>query len=127
MDINKHIQDTIEKIKSECEREIAIVKQRVSAEKIAPEKAKIDQKKNESCIELNIWLEGEKKKAKEEYDAIIENLNAKYIKDKNSIIDSAEKKKQEIESSIMMVETCEIVSKKDEAIAKLSALLENKE
>lgn len=127
MDINKYIEDAIAQIKSDSEKEILAVKQRASVEKIAPEFAKIDQKKGESLIALENWLTEQKNKARIEYDEKIAILDTKYNEDKNSIDVAAQNEKEKIENTIITGEICEIVKKTNDAVAKLSALLEVKE
>jgi hypothetical protein len=123
MDINKYIESMIEQIKSDSEKELMVAKQRAAVEKIAPEFAKIDQKKGESLVALDEWLQQQKNNARIEYDEKIARLDAKYIEDKNSIDVAAQNEKEKIESTIIAMETCEIVRQTNDAVAKLSALL----
>jgi hypothetical protein len=127
MEINKYIENTISQIKAERDREIAVVKQRITAEKIAPANAEIDKKKNESVVALNSWFEQEKSKLTLEFNAKMQELQKKYEGDRNSILDGAEKKKQENAETIITMETCEINGKYEKAIAQLTAILEVKE
>ena len=127
MEINKYIENTINQIKAERERELVIIKQRLNSEKIAPANAEIDKKKNESIIALNTWFGQEKSKLSVDFNTKMQDLQKKYDGDKNSILESAEKKKQENAETIITVETCEINSKYDKTISKLNAILEEKE
>ena len=127
MEINKYIENTISQIKAERDREIAVVKQRITAEKIAPANAEVDKKKNESVVALNSWFEQEKSKLTLEFNAKMQELQKKYEGDRNSILDGAEKKKQENAETIITMETCEINGKYEKAIAQLTAILEVKE
>lgn len=127
MEINKYIENTINQIKAEKERELAVIKQILNNEKIAPANAEIDKKKNESIIDLNTWFEQEKSKLSVDFNTKMQDLQKKYDGDKNSILESAEKKKQENAETIIAMETCEINSKYEKAISKLNAILEEKE
>lgn len=127
MEINKYIENTISQIKAERDREIAVVKQRITAEKIAPANAEVDKKKNESVVALNSWFEQEKSKLTLEFNAKMQELQKKYEGDRNAILDGAEKKKQENAETIITMETCEINGKYEKAIAQLTAILEVKE
>ena len=116
MDIIKHLTNAKIQIKAEEEREIALVKDRIMREKIAPFNQEIDQARIKAEAELSTELNSQ-----------ITALQQDFANKKQALFEAGEKKKAEHLNSIMATETYAITSKADKAIAKIDAQIKELE
>jgi hypothetical protein len=124
MEISKHIQSFIQLIKAEEQREVAVVKDKVTREKIVPFNQEIDRKKQESIELLNKWFDEQKSIETGAFNDRLAKLQAKYNEDKNIIEDTAEKKKLDNANAVLATATYEITTKCEKYIAKLNSMEE---
>ena len=122
MEISKHIQNAIANIKSEEQREISLVKDRVMREKIIPFNQEIDKVKAESIAKLNELFEQEKAKLTGQFNENLVALQKKFESDKQIINETAEKKKADNANAVIATATYEITSRCEKAIAKLNSI-----
>lgn len=116
MDIIKHLTNAKIQIKAEMEREIALVKDRVMREKIAPFNQEIDQARIKAEAELSAEL-----------NCSITALQQDYANKKKALFEAGEKKKAEHLKNIMDIETSAITSKVNMAIAEIDAQIKKLE
>lgn len=116
MDIVKHLTNAKLQIQAETEREIALVKDRIMREKIAPFNQELDQARIKAEAELS-----------QELNTKITALQQEFAKKKQGLFDAGEKKKAEYLNSIMATETYAITGKADKAIAKIDAQIKELE
>ena len=124
MEISKHIQSFIQLIKAEEQREVAVVKDKVTREKIVPFNQEIDRKKQESIELLNKWFDEQKSIETGAFNDRLAKLQAKYNEDKQIIEQTAEKKKTDNANAVIETAIYEIKSKCEKYIAKLNSIEE---
>ena len=125
--IDSVLENAKKQLFSEKERQIAIVKNRISQE-IAPKYNEIDKIRNESLNDLTANFDASKNALTEQYNNQIIALQKNYEEEKNNVILDCEKKKKEMFSVMLTKETYEIDKKFGKAIAMLDNCIEdNKE
>ena len=125
--IDSVLENAKKQLFSEKERQIAIVKNRISQE-IAPKYNEIDKIRNESLNDLTANFNASKNALTEQYNNQIIALQKNYEEEKNNVILDCEKKKKEMFSVMLTKETYEIDKKFGKAIAMLDKGIEdNKE
>lgn len=125
--IDSVLENAKKQLFSEKERQIAIVKNRISQE-IAPKYNEIDKIKNESLNDLTANFNASKNALTEQYNNQIIALQKNYEEEKNNVILDCEKKKKEMFSVMLTKETYEIDKKFGKAIAMLdNGIEDNKE
>ena len=125
--IGSVLENAKKQLLAEKERQIAIVKNRISQE-IAPKYNEIDKIKNESLNGLTVNFDASKNALTEQYNNQIIALQKNYEEEKNNVILDSEKKKKEMFSAMLTKETYEIDKKFEKAIAMLdNGIEDNKE
>lgn len=125
--IDSVLENAKKQLFSEKERQIAIVKNRISQE-IAPKYNEIDKIRNESLNDLTANFNASKNALTEQYNNQIIALQKNYEEEKNNVILDCEKKKKEMFSVMLTKETYEIDKKFGKAIAMLdNGIEDNKE
>lgn len=118
--IDSVLENAKKQLFSEKERQIAIVKNRISQE-IAPKYNEIDKIRNESLNDLTANFNASKNALTEQYNNQIIALQKNYEEEKNNVILDCEKKKKEMFSAMLTKETYEI----DKKFGKVIAMLDN--
>ena len=112
---------------TEKERQVAIIKNRISQE-IAPKYNEIDKIKNESLNGLTANFNASKNALTEQFNNQIIALQKKYEEEKNNVILDCENKKKEMFNIMLTKETYELDKKFEKEIARLdNGIEENKE
>ena len=125
--IDSVLENAKKQLFAEKERQIAIVKNRISQE-IAPKYNEIDKIRNESLNDLTANFNASKNALTEQYNNQIIALQKNYEEEKNNVILDCEKKKKEMFSVMLTKETYEIDKKFGKAIAMLdNGIEDNKE
>ena len=125
--IDSVLENAKKQLFSEKERQIAIIKNRISQE-IAPKYNEIDKIRNESLNDLTANFNASKNALTEQYNNQIIALQKNYEEEKNNVILDCEKKKKEMFSVMLTKETYEIDKKFGKAIAMLdNGIEDNKE
>ena len=125
--IGSVLENAKKQLLNEKERQIAIVRNRISQE-IAPKYNEIDKIRNESLNGLTVNFDASKNALTEQYNNQIIALQKNYEEEKNNVILDSEKKKKEMFSAMLTKETYEIDKKFEKAIAMLdNGIEDNKE
>ena len=125
--IGSVLENAKKQLLAEKERQIAIVRNRISQE-IAPKYNEIDKIKNESLNGLTVNFDASKNALTEQYNNQIIALQKNYEEEKNNVILDCEKKKKEMFGAMLTKETYEIDKKFEKAIAMLdNGIEDNKE
>ena len=125
--IGSVLENAKKQLLTEKERQIAIVRNRISQE-IAPKYNEIDKIRNESLNGLTVNFNASKNALTEQYNNQIIALQKNYEEEKNNVILDSEKKKKEMFSAMLTKETYEIDKKFEKAIAMLdNGIEDNKE
>ena len=125
--IGSVLENAKKQLLTEKERQIAIVRNRISQE-IAPKYNEIDKIRNESLNGLTVNFNASKNALTEQYNNQIIALQKNYEEEKNNVILDSEKKKKEMISAMLTKETYEIDKKFEKAIAMLdNGIEDNKE
>ena len=111
--IKTHLEEAVRKIENEKAREIAIVKDKVTREKIVPFNMEIDKARDAAILQ----------KQSEMSEHIAAHQEA-FAKEKQSYIDAAEKKKADNAEAVITSETAVVVAEYDRHIAKLNAQIQ---
>ena len=122
--IGSVLENAKKQLLNEKERQIAIVRNRISQE-IAPKYNEIDKIRNESLNGLTVNFDASKNALTEQYNNQIIALQKNYEEEKNNVILDSEKKKKEMFSAMLTKETYEIDKKFEKAIAMLDNGIED--
>ena len=109
MSIKNHLEQTIKNLQAEKEREVAIIKEKVTREKILPYNVEADKGRDLAIAELQSNLSDD-----------IEARQKKFEVEKQAIVAENEKRKQNNASAILASETYAVTGIYDKAIAKLN-------
>lgn len=107
--IKVYLEETVEKIKAERERQVAIVKEKVTREKIVPFNQEIDRAREKAIAELQSKLNS----------AIVAHQE-QFAKEKQALIEAGEKKKTENANTVITTEIGVVTIEYDRAISKLN-------
>lgn len=118
MEIVQYLENAKAQIKSEEDRQIAIIKDRVIRE-IQPKYAEIENLRNDRLNQLAADYNANRKLITEQYNAQLEAMLHKFEADQKAVAESAESKKSEILNHMLTNETYAIVKEYEKAIAKL--------
>ena len=112
MDIKNHIQCAIDKINSDAERELELIKQQCIKD----------------CGAFNQDLDQAKAKAETELaQKLNENISLlqnQFHKDKQALEDACKKKKMEHLNSLLETKTYEVTCKRDKTVSQLKQLID---
>lgn len=109
MAIKTHLEQAIKNLEAEKEREVAIIKERVTREKILPYNQEADKGRDLAIAELQ-----------QNMNEDITARQSKFAKEKQAIVDENEKRKENNANAVLATETYEVTGKYDKAIAKLN-------
>lgn len=112
MAIKVHIEEAIKKLQIEKERAVVSVKERVTREQIVPFNMEIDKARDSAIAQRNEEL-NEDIKARQEAFAL----------ERQSFIESAEKKKADNAKTLLETETAIVAAEYDKHIERLRELL----
>ena len=113
MSIKAHLETAVKALEAEREREVAIIKDKTTREKIVPYNQELDVARDKAIAEKQSAL-----------NATILAHQEQFAKDKKEIIDAAEKKKQENATAVITTEAYTVTCEYDKAIAKLKEQIE---
>lgn len=111
--IKPYLEEVVKKIEAERERQIEIVKERVTREKIIPFNQEIDKAREKAIAELQ-----------ESLNAAIVAHQERFAKEKNSLIEAGERKKSENANTVITTEVGIVTIEYDRAITKLKEQIE---
>lgn len=114
MSIKTHLEQAIKNLEAEKEREVAVIKERVTREKIFPYNQEADKGRDLAIAELQSNLNED-----------ISIRQSRFAKEKQAIIEENEKRKENNANSVLASETYTITGKYDKAIAKLNEQISN--
>lgn len=109
MSIKAHLEQAVKGLENEKEREVAIIKEKVTREKIVPYNQEADKLRDEAIAELQQNLNND-----------IALRQAQFGKERQAIIDENEKRKENNANAVLATETYEVTGKYDKAISKLN-------
>lgn len=124
MDIIRHLEQAKAQIKAEEQREVELIKQKVTRE-IAPKYQELDAIKNEAINKLSADYSATREALSNSYNAQITELQNKFESDKKAFTDNTEKKKVELFNTTLAAETYPITRDCEKAIAKLDAQIKD--
>ena len=116
MSIKAHLEQAIKNLEAEREKEVAIIKEKATREKIVPYNQEMDIARDKAISEKQQAL-----------NATIVAHQEQFAKEKQEIIQAAEKKKQENANSVLTTETYTVTVKYDKAISKLKEQISENE
>jgi hypothetical protein len=116
MSIKIHLEQAIKSLETEREKEVAIIKERVTREKIVPFNKEMDIARDKAIAEKQQAL-----------NATIVSLQEQFAKEKQEIIDAGEKKKADNATSVIATETYSVTVKYDKAMTALQNQIEKLE
>jgi 3-dehydroquinate synthase class II len=105
-------QNAINQLASEKDRQVALVKERVTREVIIPHNNEVNQSRDKAIAELTATLNAE-----------IAKLQQKFAVEKQALIDVGEKNKAEFAENTLATESAIVSAKYDGAIHELEALI----
>lgn len=114
MSIKAILEQTIKNLQAEEQREIAVIKERVTQEQIIPYNKEMDEARDKAILELQ-----------ENLTKNIGALQANFASDKQKIIEANEKKKADNATSVIATETYSVQMVYEKATAKVREQLEN--
>ena len=109
MSIKSHLEQAVKSIETEKEREVAVIKERVTREKIVPYNQEQDTLRDKAIAELQ-----------QNMNEDITARQAQFAKEKQEIVDENEKRKENNANAVIATETYEVTGKYDKAIARLN-------
>lgn len=109
MSIKAHLEQTVKNLEAEKEREVAIIKEKTTREKIIPYNQEADKGRDLAIAELQSNLNED-----------ITARQAKFAKEKQEIVEENEKRKENNANAVLATETYTITVKYDKAISKLN-------
>lgn len=109
MSIKAHLEQAVKSLEAEKEREVAIVKDKATREKIVPYNQEADKGRDLAIAELQASLNED-----------ITARQAKFAKEKKEIFDENEKRKENNANAVLATETFSVSVEYDKAIAKLN-------
>lgn len=109
MSVKSHLEQAVKNLEAEKEREAAIIKEKVTREKVIPYNKDMDIARDKAIAELQ-----------EKLNANIIAQQEEFNKQKKAIFDANEKKKEANANSVITTETYTITVMYDKAIAKLN-------
>jgi RNA polymerase-binding transcription factor DksA len=101
------------------ERECALIKEKVFREKALAFNSEIDTVRNEHLTKLTEKFNEDKNFAKKEFDEKMAQIQKRFEDDKQTIIETSEKRKTDYFASVLQNETYCITSECDKQIAKI--------
>ncbi len=113
MSIKVHLETAIKALQAEKEREVAVIKERVTREKILPYNQEADKGRDLAISELQ-----------QNMNEDITARQAKFAKEKQAIVDENERRKENNANAVLATETYDVTGKYDKAIAKLNDQIE---
>jgi hypothetical protein len=110
------LEQAIKNLEAEREREVAIIKEKATREKIVPFNQEMDIARDKAIAEKQQAL-----------NATIVAHQEQFAKEKQEIVAAAEKKKQENANSVITTEAYTVTVKYDKAISKLKEQISENE
>lgn len=111
--INVHIEQAIHGIEADRDQKIETKKAEIIRDKVAPQNAEIDTKRDNAVQELQTKL-----------NADISALQEKFNTERQAIIDASEKQKADNANMLISVETASINAEYNTKLAELRKLIE---
>ena len=114
MSIKSNYEQIIKNLEAEKEREVAIIKDKVTREKIVPFNQEMDIARDKAIAEKQQELNND-----------VSALQDKFVKEKQEIFAAAEKKKSDNAASVLATETYVVTGKYDKEISYLKERVAN--
>lgn len=114
MSIKAHYEQTIKNLEAEKDREVAIIKDKVTREKIIPYNNEMDIARDKAIAEKQTML-----------NSTILAHQEQFAKEKQEIFAAAEKKKSDNAASVLATETYVVTGKYDKEISHLKERVAN--
>ena len=105
-------QNAINQLASEKDRQVALVREKVTREVIIPHNNEVNQSRDKAIAELTATLNAE-----------IAKLQQKFADEKQALIDVGEKNKKEFAETTVATESAMVSARYDSAIHELEALI----
>lgn len=113
MSIKAHLEQAVRSLETEKEREVAVIKERVTREKIMPYNQEQDTLRDKAIAELQ-----------QNMNEDITARQAKFAKEKEAIIKENENRKENNANAVLATETYEVTGKYDKEITYLKKRME---
>lgn len=110
--VRKHFENTIQQLKTDKDRQLALVRERVTREIIIPHHNEIKQSRDNAIAELNQKLQND-----------IRKLQEQFAIERQALIDVGEKNMEDFANNTIATETALVAAQYDEAIKNLEALI----
>ena len=109
MSIKSHLEQAVKNLEAEKEREVAIIKDKTTREKIIPYNQEADKGRDLAIAELQANMNDD-----------ISARQEQFANDKKAIFDENEKRKENNANAVLTTETYSVTVKYDKAISKLN-------
>ena len=119
MAIKQYLEEAMQKVIVERDKEVAIVEQKCMQEKIAPHNAEIDKTVNAAIAKLQKEFAEKSNAEQQAHNARITALQQDFTQKKQEVSDAGVAEKQEFAKVTIATETAEIKVKYDRQIDKL--------
>lgn len=119
MAIKTFLEEAMQKMIAEKDREVAIVKQKCTQDTIVPHNAEIDNTSNTAIAKLQKEFTDKTSAEQQAHNARISQLQQEFTTRKQAIIDAGTAEKEEFARNTIATATAEIMVKYDSAIAKI--------
>lgn len=119
MAIKQYLEEAMQKVIAEKDREVAVAKQKCTQEKIAPHNAEIDNASNNAIAKLQKEFTDKSSAEQQAHNARIAQLQKEFTEKKQEIAEAGIAEKQEFARVTIATDTAEILVKYDSAIAKI--------
>lgn len=110
--VKQHFENAIKQIEADRERQIALVKEKVTREQIIPHNNEVNHSRDNAVAELTQKLNED-----------IAKLQEKFAIEKQALVEMGEKNKSEYAETAISTETAIVSKQYDEAIRDLQALI----
>ena len=127
MAIKQFLEEAMNKVIIERDREVAIVKQKCTQEKIVPHNAEIDSACNNAIAKLQKEFTDKSSAEQQAHNARISALQQEFAEKKKEIADAGIAEKEEFAKVTIATDTAEIMVKYDSAIAKIREQIQDLE
>ena len=114
MSIKMHLEQAVKSLEAEREKEVSIIKDRATREKIVPYNQEADKLRDLAVAELQQNLNDD-----------IAARQSRFAEEKKAIFDENEKRKESNANAVLATETYSVTVKYDKAIAKLHEQIED--
>lgn len=119
MAIKQHLEEAMQKIVAERDREVAVVKQKTTQEVIVPHNAEIDKASNTAIAKLQKEFTEKTNAEQQAHNQRVVMLQQEFTNRKQEIIEAATAEKEEFSQTTLTTACAEIMFKYDSEISKV--------